>query len=186
LISIKTMQNAYRNFTNRIEEAFGDLAVARLYRLPAAFGFFFFMLDGSVARGVAEQGQVAKRPGLSGGSLAAAGVPPYRNLIEEGGDYFRLSKLHRLGKAADKPRRRQDVIATAEQSLIDLCAAAASAEPTIHYDAIAFVPARVRRSIASPRSKADWSITFSAVDERLDFRPFLRRLVEAAEMRKLA
>src|SRR6185295_993169 len=45
LISVKSMQNAYRNFTNRIEEAFGDSAVLRLYNSPAAFGFFFFFLD---------------------------------------------------------------------------------------------------------------------------------------------
>ncbi|HEX5442695.1 MAG TPA: hypothetical protein VFW87_02650, partial [Pirellulales bacterium] len=56
LISIKSMQNAYRNFTNRIEEAIGDSAVLRLYRVPAAFGFFFFMLDGNVPRGRAERG----------------------------------------------------------------------------------------------------------------------------------
>lgn len=57
VISCKSMQNAYRNFTNRIEEAFGDSAVLRLYRSNAVFGFFFFILDGNVPRGISEQGK---------------------------------------------------------------------------------------------------------------------------------
>jgi hypothetical protein len=44
LISIKSMQNAYRNLTNRVEEALGDSAVLRLYNSNAVFGFFFFIV----------------------------------------------------------------------------------------------------------------------------------------------
>ena len=60
LISCKSMQNAYRNVTNRIEEALGDSAVLRLYRSTAVFGFFFFILDGNVPRGIAEQARLQR------------------------------------------------------------------------------------------------------------------------------
>ena len=54
LIWIKSMQNAYRNITNRIEEALGDSTVLRVYKSEAAFGFFYFVLGGKVARGQSE------------------------------------------------------------------------------------------------------------------------------------
>ena len=91
LISIKSMQNAYRNFTNRIEEALGDSAVLRLYRVPAAFGFFFFMLDGNVPRGRAEKGAWRRSPL---GSDRVAGVVPFLEVIEEGGDFFQIGRAH--------------------------------------------------------------------------------------------
>jgi hypothetical protein len=78
LISIKSMQNAYRNLTNRIEEAIGDSAVLRLYNSNAVFGFFFFILNGRVASGQAEQGVSLRTTGVKG-------IAPYLDQIEEGG-----------------------------------------------------------------------------------------------------
>jgi len=120
LISIKSMQNAYRNFTNRIEEAFGDSAVLRLYHLPAVFGFFFFMLDGTVARGIAEQGKPGTGDAKSG---KGKGIAPYLDLIEEGGDFFQLTHVDEHRKEGMKQRKtkgRQNVITQSEKSLIDL------------------------------------------------------------------
>lgn len=185
LISIKSMQNAYRNFTNRIEEAFGDSAVLRLYRVPAVFGFFFFMIDGTVARGVAEQGKVGQADKKSG---KGKGVPPYLDLIEQGGDFFKLSHLHAYRKdaaSAGSSRGRQNVIALAEQSLLDLVAVKPTLEGSIHYDAIAFAPTAIRRIKPNPKTPADWAFDFTKVDARLDFHSFVRRLIEAARFRKL-
>lgn len=183
LISIKTMQNAYRNFTNRIEEAVGDSAVLRLYRLPAAFGFFFFMLDGNVPRGRAEPGAWRM---ASATSNQEAGVVPFLEVIEEGGDFFHLKMVEKYRKEAiGKPRGRQDVVALAEQSLLDLVAPETSTEGTIHYDAIAFLPTRIRRRRAEPKSAAAWATDFSPVDPRLDFKSFVGRLVDVARRRGL-
>jgi hypothetical protein len=181
LISIKSMQNAYRNFTNRIEEALGDSAVLRLYRLRAAFGFFFFMLDGNVPRGRAE-------PGAWLGSHAATdggkSVAPFLEVIEEGGDFFNLKKAAEFRKQAiGQGRGRQDVIVLAEQSLLDLIAADPSRDGAIHYDAVAFLPTRIKRLKALPKSSAAWAPSFSPVDARLDFHPFVSRLIEVADFR---
>jgi hypothetical protein len=184
LISIKSMQNAYRNFTNRIEEALGDSAVLRLYKLPAVFGFFFFMLDGKVARGIADQGKQAEGDASGRGR----GVAPYLDLIEEGGDFFQLTHLDEHRKKAIKAQKtkgKQNVITLAERSLMDLAAEAPTLEADIHYDAIAFVPATVKRLKARPKAVSDWALEFSTVDQRLDFRPFVSRLLETAAFRGL-
>jgi hypothetical protein len=183
LISIKSMQNAYLNFTNRIEEAFGDSAVLRLYRVPAAFGFFFFMLDGNVPRGLAEQGKAGAGHATSG---KGRGIAPFLELIEEGGDFFQLSNVAEYRKAAvGKSRGRQDVLAQAEQSLLDLYTPDHTPEGGIHYDSIAFVPTRVKRLRSKPTRPSHWSFAFSPVDERLNFHPFVNRLVEVAKFRNL-
>jgi hypothetical protein len=183
LISIKSMQNAYRNFTNRIEEACGDSAVLRLYRVPAAFGFFFFMLDGNVPRGLTEQGQPGPGHVETG---KGKGFAPFLEVIEEGGDFFQLSKVAKYRKAAvGKLRGRQDVLALAEQSLLDLCATEVVQEGAIHSDAIAFAPTRIKRLKPKPTKPAHWSLAFSPVDDRLAFNQFINRLVEVARTRKL-
>lgn len=183
LISIKTMQNAYRNFTNRIEEALGDSAVLRLYRLRAAFGFFFFMLDGNVPRGRAEPGAwLEKHETREGGKSVA----PFLELIEEGGDFFNLDNVEEYRKrAVGKGRGRQDVIGLAEQSLLDLVAAERTADGTIHYDAMAFLPTQIKRRGSMPKSHAGWSIKFSPVDERLNFRSFVDKLIDVGRFRGL-
>lgn len=183
LISIKSMKNAYRNFTNRIEEALGDSAVLRLYRLPAAFGFFFYMLDGNVPRGRAEQGRPGPGHAVSG---KGKGVAPFLELIEEGGDFFHLARVDDYRKEIiGKGRGRQDVVAFPEQSLLDLVAEKPSRQADLHYDAIAFSPTSISRTKANPKSKADWSFAFSTVDPRLDFHPFISRLVDVAKLRGL-
>lgn len=183
LISIKSMQNAYRNFTNRIEEAFGDSAVLRLYRSRAVFGFFFFMLDGTVPRGNAEQGKSGEGDKKSG---KGKGVAPYLDFVEQGGDFFDLSHVDDYRKPPSgrpKKSRRQDVIKLAEKSLRDLAASEVSSDGSIHYDAIAFVPTRVRRLKPKPQSPDDWQFSFSNVDDRLDFHGFVGRLIDAARLR---
>jgi hypothetical protein len=182
LISIKTMQNAYRNFTNRIEEALGDSAVVRLYRLRAAYGFFFFMLDGSVPRGRAEPGVWVSRDK----SNKQKRFSPFLDVLEEGGDFFSLENADEYRKRArGKTRGRQDAVALAEQSLIDLIATEPSIDGSIHYDNIAFLPTRIRRRTAFPKLPKDWAVRFSPVDERLNFRSFVNRLVDVAKFRKL-
>lgn len=181
LISIKSMQNAYRNFTNRIEEALGDSAILRLYERKSVFGFFFFMLDGTVARGSAEHGKAGDGDAKSG---KGKGVAPYLDLIEEGGDFFQLTHLADHRKASKgKPRGRQDVIAASELSLIDLLANKPNSKPDLHYDAIAFAPTRIKRLRNKNPRPTDWAFEFSKVDERLDFHPFISRLVEVAKLR---
>ncbi len=175
------MQNAYRNFTNRIEEAFGDSAVLRLYRLPAVFGFFFFMLDGKVPRGLAEQGKTGLGDAKSG---RGKGVAPHLELVEEGGDFFQLTHLDEHRKEAmGKSRGRQNVLTLAEQSLIDLVGEEPTKEGGIHYDAIAFVPTTVKRLKPEPEAATDWAFDFSKVDDRLDFHPFIGRLIDVAKFR---
>lgn len=183
LISIKSMQNAYRNLTNRIEEALGDSAVLRLYRVPAAFGFFFFMLDGHVPRGLTEQGRAAVAKEQSG---KARGMAPYLDLIEEGGDFFSLSRLAKYRKAEiAQSRGRQDVLSQAESSLLDLYSGETTRGGGIHYDAIALVPTRVKRTKPKPAKTGHWSVAFSPVDERLDFHNFVQRLLDVAKFRGL-
>jgi hypothetical protein len=181
LISIKSMQNAYRNFTNRIEEACGDSAVLRIYNLPAVFGFFFFMLDGKVPRGLAEQGSVGSGDVKTG---KGKGVGPFLELIEEGGDFFCLTHIdeHRK-KVRGRSRGRQNDITFAEQSLLDLLAAEPTKDGDIHYDALAFAPTTVKRLKKDPKAPKDWEFDFSPVDERLDFHPFISRLIDVAKFR---
>jgi hypothetical protein len=177
LISVKSMQNAYRNLTNRIEEAFGDSAVLRLYKSNAVFGFFFFILNGKVAAGQAKQGVSLRTTG-------AKGVAPYLELIEEGGDFFDLSDVDRYRKeSTGRKGERQDTIRKAEQSLLDLAVPEPAEQGGIHYDAIAFTPARIKRSQKGRRGRDLWDITLSEVDERLDPRTFLSRLITTARLR---
>lgn len=183
LISIKSMQNAYRNITNRIEEALGDSALLRLYRVPAVFGFFLFMLDGSVARGLAERGQSASGDARS---RSGKGSAAELDLIEEGGDFFTLTHRddYRKPSALErKPTRKQDVVLLAEHSLLDLLAEAPTKRGGLHYDALAFCPTRIQRRKPDARTAGDWEIRFSEVDERLDSRLFIRRLIQVAEYR---
>jgi len=186
LISVKSMQNAYRNFTNRIEEAYGDSAVLRLYRLPSVFGFFFFMLDGKVPRGLGTQGKSAAGDAKSG---RGKGIAPFLELVEEGGDFFDLSNVNEYRREAiAKPRKtkgRQNVITLAEHSLLDLVAPEPTKEGGIHYDAIAFVPTTANRLKPDPKSMADWGFDFSTVNERVDFRQFISRLIDVAKFRGL-
>jgi hypothetical protein len=60
-----------------------------------------------------------------------------------------------------------------------------SREGGIHYDAIAFAPTRVTRRKAKPTTKNDWSCELSPVDDRLDFRTFIGRLLDTARFRGL-
>jgi len=177
LISVKSMQNAYRNLTNRIEEALGDSAVLRLYRSNAVFGFFFFILKGKVADGQAEQGVSLRTTG-------AKGFAPYLELIQEGGDFFDLSNVDRYRKKSNRQKReRQDTTRKAEQSLLDLTVAEPAEQGGIHYDAIALTPARIKRTKKDRGGTELWDITISEVDERLDPRTFLSRLITTARLR---
>jgi hypothetical protein len=182
LISIKSMQNAYRNLTNRIEEACGDSAVLRIYQSKAVFGFFFFLLDGNVPRGQAERGQRAK--GDSSGR--GRGVAPFLDLIEEGGDFFDLTDIDAYRKTpAPRPGRRQDVVVNAQRSLLDLVASRIQKEAAIYYDAIGFAPIKIRRAKPMPSGKKDWNLSLSAVDKGLDFRELIPRLLATAQVRGL-
>lgn len=178
LISVKSMQNAYRNLTNRIEEAIGDSAVLRLYKSNAVFGFFFFILNGKVAVGLGEQG-------ISLRTTGAKGVAPYLEPIEEGGDFFDLSDVDRHRKKTSGRSRttgRQDTFRKAELSLIDLAAEEPTKQGGIHYDAIALTPARVKR-VQKGDDTHLWKIAMSEMDERLDPRTFLSRLLTTARLR---
>jgi hypothetical protein len=181
LISIKSMQNAYRNLTNRIEEAIGDAAVLRLYNSNAVYGFFFFILNGRVASGQAEQGQSLRTSG-------ARGVPPYLDLIEEGGDFFDLADIDRYRRPASarptRARGRQDIIRVAELSLLDLLATGPTPQASIHYDGIAFAPTRIRRLRPDGEDPDVWEASLSEVDERLSPRLFLSRLLATARLRE--
>lgn len=179
LISIKSMQNAYRNLTNRIEEALGDSALLRLYNSKAVFGFFFFILNGRVASGQAAQGVSQRKTGVKG-------VPPFLDLIEEGGEFFDLSDVARYQKPASgrQSRGRQDTILIAEPSLLDLLSTAPSQQPTIHYDGIAFLPTRIKRIRTGETGPDAWEAAFSPVDERLSHQLFLSRLLETARLRE--
>lgn len=181
LISVKSMQNAYRNLTNRIEEALGDSAVLRVYNSEAVFGFFFFMLDGNVPRGVAEQGRV-RSPGT------VRGVAPYLDLIEEGGDFFELTEIEHYRRAYDvatvsPSRNRQDVVRKAEQSLADLLASTPTRDADIHYDGIAFVPTRIRRVDDADEQAVSWEYFLSDVDQQMQYEGFNSKLIEVARLR---
>lgn len=186
LISVKSMQNAYRNFTNRIEEAFGDSAVLRVYNIPACFGFFYFMVDGIVARGRSEMAKPPPRLDARGVAKQTKGAQINLALLEQGGDFFDLSDVSRYRSAAavadPESRNRKDVVAAAQQTLLDLVAETPSATPTVHYDAMAFVPAQIQRSGREGRP-TDWSISTSDVDPRLSLQVFFDRLVETAKLR---
>ena len=175
VISIKSMQNAYRNMTNRIEEAIGDSAVTRLYKMKAAFGFFFFVLDGKVARGQAVQGT-----GPSGS------VPPFLELIEEGGDFFDLTEVANHQRPAPvrprKPPARQDDIERARLSLADLVHPTIQEEPAIQYDAMAFQPTKIAPADAT---RDNWTATLTPVAAPLDYATFIQRLVDTARLRGL-
>jgi hypothetical protein len=137
------------------------------------FGFFFFILNGKVASGQAEQGVSLRTTG-------AKGVAPYLELIEEGGDFFDLSDADRYRKkSTGRKGDRQDTIRKAEQSLLDLAVEESADQGGIHYDAIAFTPARIKRA----QKKDGWDITLSEMDERLDPRTFLSRLIATARLR---
>ncbi|MGH7139068.1 MAG: hypothetical protein ACREHD_25255, partial [Pirellulales bacterium] len=113
-------------------------------------------------------------------------VAPFLELIEEGGDFFSLDKVEDYRKQAiAKGSGRQDVVMLAEQSLLDLIAAEPSPDGTIHYDAIAFLPTRIKRRKASAKSGAARSLIFSPVDDRLDFHSFVHHLVDVAKFRGL-
>ncbi len=177
LISVKSMQNATRNFTNRIEEAFGDAAVLRHYgHTDAAFGFFFFFLDGGVSRGIAEPGEKIK-----------GRADPQLALVEEGGDFFDTSRLQQYAKKKrGKGRGRQDCVEKAEKRLLDLLAEEPQPRGDTHYDAIAFAPTTLRHLPAgSWDSPEGWRVQLSPVDERLSHQTFLDELVTVAEFRGL-
>lgn len=182
LISIKTMQNAYRNLTNRIEEALGDSAVLRLYGHNAVFGFFFFMVDGNVPRGVAEQGRSGKAPSES---RRERGVAPMLDLIEQGGDFFKLEHVEHYRKPGTRrPGKRQDVILKAEKSLMDLATQEPKEQGGIHYDAVAFLPTRIKRLVSNPQGPEAWECSASEVNPRLECTDFVGRLIEAAKLRR--
>lgn len=188
LISVKSMQNAYRNFTNRIEEAFGDSAVLRVYNIPACFGFFYFMVDGVVARGRSEMAKPPPRLDARGQVKQTKGAYINLALLEEGGDFFDLADVNRYRRGAapadTASRNRKDVVAAAQQSLLDLVAAEPSVTPTVHYDAMAFVPAKIQR-IAETDRPEDWMIAASPVDPHLSLEVFFAKLVKTAKLRGL-
>ena len=184
LISIKSMQNAYRNITNRIEEALGDSAVLRVYESEAAFGFFYFVLDGKVARGQSEQGV------RQGNSIA-----PFLDPVEEGGDFLDLTNLDAYRRAARalpvRTTTRQDAIARAELSLMDLVHAEPKQSAHVKYDAVAFLPTRIvpvlvqKDAAASAAERIAWTCTFSQGNPLLDYGLFVHRLVQTARLRGL-
>jgi hypothetical protein len=188
LISVKSMQNAYRNFTNRIEEAFGDSAVLRVYNKPACFGFFFFMVDGPVARGRNEMAPPPARLDARGQAKKTKGAQINLALLEEGGDFFNLGNVAQYRQQATPNARRtnkserKDVVAAAQKTLLDLVAEKPSSTPTVHYDAMAFVPACIQR-IESEDRPSDWKITTSSVDSHLAINTFFSRLVDTAKLR---
>jgi hypothetical protein len=186
LISVKSMQNAYRNFTNRIEEAFGDSAVLRVYNKPACFGFFYFMVDGSVARGRSEMAPPPPRLDARGQAKKTRGAHINLALLEQGGDFFDLTELarYRSSRSSSAPDsgKRKDVVSAAQQTLLDLVANKPSHNPTVHYDAMAFVPASIQR-IATDNKPTDWAISTSQVDPHLSLDKFFARLVDTAKLR---
>ncbi len=184
LISVKSMQNAYRNLTNRVEEALGDSAVLRVYSSKAVFGFFFFILDGSVARGSAEQGNKLVENGKK------KGLSPFLTLVEDGGDFFDLGDVAKFRRAAgvkpSKPSERQDTIENAALSLLDLVASDHKADPSIHYDAMGFAPMVMNRVAGKDLKSADgWKPSLSPVAPLLDPNTMIARLVAAAKTRRL-
>jgi len=179
LISIKSMQNAFRNLTNRIEEAIGDSAVLRLYKKKAAFGFFFFIVDGRVSRGLAEQGKKEV------GEIGYRRQPPMLDLIEEGGDFFDLSNVEHYRKPAGTATgKRQDDIEKAEKTLLDMVVEVPKKNTSIHYDAIAFTPVRIKRTADPMQVDNAWEYSFSSVHPLLESRRLLDRLIATAKLRR--
>lgn len=212
LISIKSMQNAYRNITNRVEEALGDSSVLRIYDSQAAFGFFYFVLDGPVARGGVPQGiwpvgeRVVSPPPESetaedevveevdaGGGTKRKKIAPYLTLIEQGGDFFDLGNIDAYRKVA-KPTKsgklravretaRKDEISDISRSLMDLVQKSPSVQTNPKYDAMSLLPATIAR--ADGAESSTWDCRLSPVDPLLDYRPFIERLVATARVRGL-
>jgi hypothetical protein len=189
LISVKSMQNAYRNLTNRIEEACGDSAVLRLYRCNAVFGFFF-VLDGKVARGKSEQGAALKS---GNGSQKSKGVAPFLDLVEEGGDFFDLADVARYKRPPKPPPKKpstkqkppatkQDAINVTQMIHLDLASEGATEKAHFLYDAIAYVPTKVTNVGAGPGVPA-WHLSFSQVDPRLEYGRLIARVREVAALR---
>ena len=115
---------------------------------------------------------------------AARGVAPLLEPIEEGGDFFQLSRVREHRKeATGRSRGRQSVISVAQQSLVDLLATKVTKEGGLPYDAIAFAPTTIKRLTKNPKSAKDWAFDISNVDERLDFHTFVRRLIDVAKYR---
>lgn len=186
LISVKSMQNAYRNFTNRIEEALGDAAVLRVYGLPACFGFWFFILDGPVARGHCKQLPPPERLDPQGRPKRTKGASINLALVEQGGDFFSLPAAppyHRLRRDFEAEPKRQDVIAAAQQTMTDLLAPEPSEVSSIHYDAIALLPATIQR-VATTDDPTSWGVDVSPVDPPLRNDQFFHRLLETARLRR--
>jgi hypothetical protein len=170
LISVKSMQNAYRNLTNRIEEAYGDLALLRMYKQEAVFGFFYLILDGPVARG--EVGQ--KKHGQDGR------VKPFTALVEDGGDYLE-------GPVETVYSSKADTIQKGVNVLLDMVSTTPIQNPlasAIRYDAIAFVPTSFSRSGIEPLTTPEaWNPSFSEVDDLVSHQHFFERLLECARVR---
>ena len=107
-------------------------------------------------------------------------------LLEQGGDFFDLANVSRYRRgstpAEAESANRKDVVAAAQQTLLDLVAAEPSATPTVHYDAMAFVPARIQR-VSATGTAGDWAISPSPVDPRLSLEVFFARLVATAKLR---
>jgi hypothetical protein len=117
-------------------------------------------------------------------TVGAKGVAPYLESIEEGGDFFDRSDIARYRKTSQgKGGKRQDTIRKAEQSLLDLAVTEPTDKGGIHYDAIAFSPTRIKRIKKRGADKDRWDISISEVDERLDPRTFLSRLLSTARLR---
>ena len=96
---------------------------------------------------------------------------------------FRSSRYRRGSTPAEaESANRKDVVAAAQQTLLDLVAAEPSATPTVHYDAMAFVPARIQR-VSATGTAGDWAISPSPVDPRLSLEVFFARLVATAKLR---
>jgi hypothetical protein len=212
LISIKSMQNAYRNITNRVEEALGDSSVLRIYDSKAAFGFFYFVLDGPVARGGVPQGiwpvgervvsapadretaegEVVELVDVEGGAKRKK-IAPYLTLIEQGGDFFDLGNINAYRKVARPTKSgnaraaretaRKDEIRDIARSLIDLVQKAPSEQTNPKYDAMSLLPATIARS--EDAGSFIWNCQISQVDPLVDYSLFIERLVATARVRGL-
>jgi len=107
-------------------------------------------------------------------------------LLEQGGDFFDLadSERYKLVRANATLRiaNRKDVVVAAQQTLLDLVAINPNIVPTVHYDAMAFVPATIER-IASENRPTDWAVRRSPVDENVSLESFFSKMVEVARLR---
>ena len=175
------MQNAYRNLTNRIEEAIGDSAVLRLYHSNAVFGFFFFILNGKVASGQAEQGVSLRTTGVRGARPTSTKLK--KAAISSICPTYARYRKPTPAKPARPSKGRQDTIRIAEQSLLDLLATGPTPQASIHYDGIAFAPTRIKRLRPDGENPDVWEATMSEVDDRLSHRLFLSRLITVARLR---